>query len=78
MKFGERNVGKIDRAIRIVLGIMILGIGAIYIHQPVSYLFAVVGVILFGTGILGTCCLYSLLGINTAAKGTAKDDQKVE
>lgn len=69
MKLFEKNVGGADKAIRIVAGVAL--IGAVYMNYfaaPLSYLFAAIGVILLATGVLGTCGLYSLLGINTGKK----------
>ncbi|MFA6489543.1 MAG: DUF2892 domain-containing protein [Candidatus Micrarchaeia archaeon] len=69
MKLFEKNVGGTDKAIRIVAGVvLIVAVFMNYFAAPLSYLFAAIGVILFATGILGTCGLYSLLGMNTAGK----------
>ncbi len=69
MKFGEKNVGMIDRVIRIILGIILLYLFVMsMVGAPWSYLVALIGLILLVTGILGTCPLYSMLGMNTAGK----------
>jgi uncharacterized membrane protein HdeD (DUF308 family) len=66
MKIGEKNVGTIDRAIRIILGLVLIGIFALnMVAAPWSYLVVLIGLIALVTGILGTCGLYSLLGMNT-------------
>ncbi|MDD4651860.1 MAG: DUF2892 domain-containing protein [Methanothrix sp.] len=66
MKFGEKNVGKIDRAARIILGIIVLYIFmANMVATPWSYLVLLIGLILLATGIVGSCPLYSILGMNT-------------
>ena len=69
MKIGEKNVGMIDRVIRIILGIilMYLFVGNM-VAAPWSYLVALIGLILLVTGIVGTCPLYSILGMNTLGK----------
>ena len=70
MKIGEKNVGKIDRVIRIVLGFILLYLFvANMVTAPWSYLVALIGLILLVTGIIGTCMLYSILGMNTLDKG---------
>jgi len=56
----KKNVGSVDKVIRIVLGIAIIGAGIYY----GSWLGAI-GVVPLLTGIFGTCGLYSLFGINT-------------
>ncbi len=55
------NVGRIDRAFRIIIGIFIL---SLMFWGPKSY-WALLGIIPLGTGLLGRCGLYSLIGLNT-------------
>ena len=57
----KNNVGKIDRMIRVVVGIILVGNVFYALHHPIGWL----GVILIVTGIAGTCPLYSIIGINT-------------
>ncbi len=61
MNLLKNNVGKIDRIIRIVVGILLIGNVFYALQHPVGWL----GVILIVTGIIGKCPLYSLIGINT-------------
>ena len=61
MNLLKNNVGKIDRIIRIVVGILLIGSVFYALQHPVGWL----GVILIVTGIIGKCPLYSLIGINT-------------
>lgn len=66
MKIGEKNVGMIDRVVRIILGIVLLAVFALnMVTAPWSYLVALIGLIALVTGAVGTCALYSILGINT-------------
>ena len=63
-----RNVGRFDRLVRVVLGIVILGLfGAL--EPPLRYL-TLLGLIPLGTGILGNCPLYQVLGISTSKGGS--------
>jgi hypothetical protein len=55
------NTGKIDRIIRIVVGVLLVGNVFTGIQTPIGW----IGLILIVTGIFGTCPVYSLLGINT-------------
>ena len=57
----KRNVGTIDRIIRIVLGIALIA-GAL-----MGYIgwWGWIGVVPLATGLRSSCLLYSLLGINT-------------
>ena len=59
----NRNVGTIDRIIRLVIGVMLLGLyGAL--EPPLRY-FTLIGLVPLGTAILGNCPLYTMLGIST-------------
>ncbi|MEO8029909.1 MAG: DUF2892 domain-containing protein [Gemmatimonadota bacterium] len=61
-----RNLGTFDRVIRVILGIMLLGLyGAL--AAPWRYL-SLFGIILIATAIMSSCPLYKLLGINTCAR----------
>ncbi len=69
VKFGEKNVGMVDRVIRIILGIILLYLFLVnMVAAPWSYLVALIGLILLMTGIVGSCPLYSMLGMNTLGK----------
>jgi hypothetical protein len=62
------NVGTIERSIRILLGVLLLGIGAFAELSPVGTGVAlVVGTIALVTGALSFCPLWALLGLNTCA-----------
>ena len=61
MDLFKNNVGKIDRIIRVVVGIIVVGNVFYALHHPIGWL----GVILIVTGIAGKCPLYSIIGINT-------------
>jgi uncharacterized membrane protein HdeD (DUF308 family) len=62
--FGS-NTGKIDRIIRIIVGILLIGNVFTGLQTPIGW----IGVVLLVTGIFGTCPVYSLLGINTKSLG---------
>ncbi|ETD72419.1 membrane protein [Pelistega indica] len=55
------NVGTIDRAIRIILGLVLIGLT---LNGNIGA-WGWIGVIPLATGIFSRCALYSLLGINT-------------
>jgi hypothetical protein len=57
------NTGRLDRAIRLVLGLVVLGLyGAS--EPPLKY-FTLLGLPLLATGLSGFCPLYRVLGIST-------------
>jgi 1,4-dihydroxy-2-naphthoate octaprenyltransferase len=69
MNIGEKNVGTIDRIVRLVIGIAFLaGFALNMVAAPLSWLVLLVGLIALVTGIIGTCPAYSLMGINTGGK----------
>ncbi|MGM0437738.1 MAG: YgaP family membrane protein [Bacillota bacterium] len=61
-----QNVGKVDRFIRIVLGIIILSL-LFFLKGDTKY-FALIGVVPLFTGLANYCPLYKLLGIDTKKK----------
>ena len=61
----NRNTGKEDRIIRIVVGVLLVGNVFIGLQTAVGW----IGLILIVTGLFGTCPVYSLLGINTKTLG---------
>jgi hypothetical protein len=61
MDFFSTNEGAIDRGIRIVFGLALL---SLIFFGPRTW-WGIVGLVPLITGIVGTCPLYSLLGINT-------------
>ena len=59
------NMGRIDRAVRLVLGIALLGLfGAL--PSPWRYL-TLLGLVLLATAFTGFCPLYRVLGIGRTA-----------
>jgi hypothetical protein len=69
MKLFEKNVGKTDRIVRFVLGLILFAAGAFYLGSPLAYAAYFLGLILIATGALGTCALYSLLKFTTLEPG---------
>ncbi len=60
------NVGGIERPIRIVLGVLLLGIGAFGdLTGAAMGIVLAVGTIALVTGAIGYCPLWTLVGINT-------------
>jgi len=60
----QKNVGTIDRALRVILGIALLvgfflGLGGAY-----NWLF-LIGVVPLATGLLSSCPGYTILGVST-------------
>jgi len=61
----KANAGKVDRVVRVVVG---LGLIAAAVTGAVG-LWGYIGVVPLLTGLAGNCPLYSLLGVNTCGTG---------
>lgn len=57
----KKNVGSIDRILRVVIGLALVVMAATGTITVWGY----IGVIPLVTGLIGTCPLYSLMGLNT-------------
>ncbi len=58
------NVGKVDRIIRIIIGLVLI----IYGLYITNYIIAGIGLIPLITGIIGFCLFYTIFKINTGCK----------
>ncbi|MCV2870466.1 DUF2892 domain-containing protein [Defluviimonas sp. WL0002] len=61
----KTNVGNVDRAIRIVVGVALLVWWYMAPDMSLRWVPLVLGLIALVTGVLSTCPLYSILGVNT-------------
>jgi len=68
----EKNECTSDRVVRVILGMILLYVGAIYMELSgiLSYIVVIVGLLLLVTGLIGFCLLYSVLGMNTCKPRT--------
>ena len=65
----KKNVGNIDKAVRIILAVVLYYFA--YngdVGSPWNYVLYVVGVVLLLTALLGTCPIFSAMGISTNKK----------
>ena len=60
----KTNVGGIDRALRIIVGIALLALFFIYPDASWRY-WTLIGIIPLATGLMSSCPLYSILGLST-------------
>lgn len=65
-----RNVGSVDRVIRLILGLGLISLVFVGPQTPWGWL----GVILLVTALVGWCPLYKLMGIRTCALPNTKAD----
>lgn len=61
-----KNVGNVDKVIRILLGLVLIALVFVGPQTPWGW----IGIVPLATGLIGFCPLYSILGINTC--GTKK------
>ena len=64
----KTNVGGIDRVLRSVAGLVLIGLTLMGTIGPWGW----IGVVLIATGLLSTCPLYSILGLNTCPMKSSK------
>ncbi len=60
-----RNEGTADRTLRVIAGVAILSLYFVGPQTP----WALLGLVPLLTGLVGTCPLYSLIGMNTCRVG---------
>ena len=60
----KTNVGSIDRVIRVVVGMGLLALFFFLPDTPWRWL-TLIGIVPLVTGIVGTCAIYSMLGMST-------------
>lgn len=64
----KSNVGGIDRILRVVAGIVLIALTL----MGVIGVWGWIGIVPLATGLLRTCPVYSLLGLNTCPVSTSK------
>ena len=55
------NEGNVDRSVRVLVGVVLIGLAVSGVVGPWAY----IGLVPLVTGAVGLCPLYSLLGIST-------------
>ncbi|MDX2193641.1 MAG: DUF2892 domain-containing protein [Gemmatimonadales bacterium] len=58
-----RNEGTVDRILRVTLGVALLSLTVLGPQTPWGF----IGLVPLATGLLGSCPVYSLIGLNTCA-----------
>ena len=58
------NVGKVDRVLRIVVGLILIGL--VFVGPQTAW--GWIGLVPLLTGLAGRCPAYSLIGVNTCGK----------
>lgn len=66
-KLLPNNEGTIDRAVRVILGVGLLALAFVGPKTPWGW----VGLVPLFTGLVGSCPLYRVIGLNTGGKSSA-------
>jgi uncharacterized membrane protein len=64
----DANLSPLDRVVRVVLGIALLGIGVFVVRGVVGVVVDLVGAVLIFSGVMGFCHIYKVCGLSTAKK----------
>jgi len=68
-----KNVGALDRIVRVALGLALIAYALGYIAPGVGYPpLGWIGVILVATGAMGWCAIYGLIGFSTCPVKSAR------
>jgi uncharacterized membrane protein len=59
----KKNVGSVDKSLRMVLGIALLSL--VFLLKTDARWFGLIGLVPLLTGLINFCPLYALLGLNT-------------
>jgi hypothetical protein len=63
----KRNVGGIDKGLRIIVGLGLLSL--LFILEGNARWFGLIGLVPLGTAFIGFCPLYAILGVSTCPAG---------
>ena len=64
----QTNTGSLDRALRLLIGVVLLSL--VFVGPKTAW--GWLGLVPIGTSLMGWCPLYSLLGFDTCPRTTAK------
>lgn len=68
----SRNVGNLDRIVRIAVGLALIAFALGWILPGTGYNWlGWIGIVPLATGALGTCPAYSILGVSTCERATS-------
>lgn len=73
----ECNVGGIDRGIRVIVGIILIGLMILLglYSQLIGIVIGIIGLLMLVTGASGYCPLYKILGTNTCKTQVATEQK---
>lgn len=60
----KKNVGSIDRVLRVIAGVVLLALFFVFPEAPWRW-FLLIGIVPLATGLMSSCPAYSILGLST-------------
>ena len=64
MALYRKNIGGTQQAVRMVAGIGIVALAALYLAGPLAWVGAIAGVVFAGSGLVGYCPMCAVAGID--------------
>ncbi|MBN1920567.1 MAG: DUF2892 domain-containing protein [Anaerolineae bacterium] len=74
----RRNVGDLERLLRVILGIYAMLLGFLFISGLIGNLLGFIGLLVFITGAVGWCGIYALMGRELPRAAVSEPDQAPE
>lgn len=62
------NVGTVDRVLRIVVGLALIALALGLVPGMAPQVWGWIGIVPLGTALVGSCPLYSILGVSTCPR----------
>lgn len=73
MALYRKNIGGMQQAVRVVVGVGVAALAAVYLAGPLAWLAAAGGMMFAGSGLVGYCPMCAVAGIGYKA-GRAQSD----
>ncbi|MDQ0509857.1 YgaP family membrane protein [Ancylobacter amanitiformis] len=70
----NHNIGRTDRALRVVVGLALLSL-LVVVEGDLRWL-GLIGLVPLLTALVGNCPLYSILGVSSCPRGAGKLDRR--
>ncbi len=74
----KRNMGTLDRTLRVCIGIVLIVLGVLVAKGTVGTIFMIISIPLFFTGITGFCPAYVPFGISTKRESKGESPWTIE
>ena len=65
MTLYRKNIGGVQQAVRLAIGVCIVAAAALYLTGPLAWVAAISGTVFAGSGLFGYCPMCAVAGIGT-------------